>query len=172
MNKKSPVAGGLSKYFKLYDELEIRVRVGKGILHEILLKIRIPLLIVRHRRIAEVVEIHVFDAGRVRIGEPMVDKSGSCLNGSCFGTRKCDEMCGRVSSIIQHRESCDDLAVMTSDIAFYVVRRDGGHRTVVFDVILLVEVFYRRTTECFHKLKIRNDVYGCAGSEKFLPRAP
>ena len=73
-------------------EFEIRIGVGEGILHEVLLEVGIPLLIVGHRRITKVVEIHVFDAVSHRIRKPTVDKTGSSLNGFSIGTGKCHEM--------------------------------------------------------------------------------
>lgn len=168
-HEKAPIRIGA---FLLPNEFEVRIRIGEGILHEVLLEIRISLLVVRHRRIAEMVEIHVFDAIRVRIGEPTVDETRASLDSLSVGAGERDEVRGRVSRIIQHREPCDDFSIMPGDVTLDVVRRDCRHRAVILDVVLLVEVFYRRIAEGVHEFEIGYDVDGGAGCEKFLSCPP
>ena len=150
--KPSAIAEG----FKLPDELEIRIGVGEGILHEILLKIGVPLLVMGHGRVAEMVEIDVFHSVRKGIGEPFIDQSGTGLDRLCIWSGERHEMGAGVSAVIQHSQTGDYFAFVARDVALYVIRRDCRHGTVILDVILLVQVFYRSVSESLHELEIRN----------------
>lgn len=156
----------------LPNEFEIGVGVGEGILHEILFKIRISLLIVSHRRISKVVEIHVFDPICERIRKPAVDKPRSGLDNLRIRTSEGYEMSGGIAPVVQYGQTGDDFTFVTRDVASYVVRRDGGHRAVVFDVILLIKVFYGRISKRLHEFEVGDGINRSPRSEKLLSRTP
>lgn len=125
----------------------------------------------RHRRIAEVVEVHVFDTVCYGIREPTVDKTGSSLDRLRVRSGKCHEVRAGIPPVVENRETGDDLSVVARDVALYVVRRDGGHRAVILDVILLIQVLYRGISESLHEFEIRYFEDFRTGSEELFRRA-
>lgn len=126
----------------------------------------------RHRRITEMVEVHVLDSMGDGIRKPTVDQAGSSLNGLRFRSRERHEMGAGVSTVIEYRQACHDLSFMNGHVTLHVVRSDGRHRAVILDVVLLVEMLYGGGAERFHEFEVGDLLDFRSGREEFLRRTP